>query len=86
VIVSLAARLPRRELAIGLVLALGLGNAITAVADGYWDARIARPACDVRARVAVWSEVTSGSSRRVHPLFHAWDWDDPDHEASGDLL
>ena len=42
VIVSLAARLPRRELAIGLVLALGLGNAITALADGYWEVMAAR--------------------------------------------
>ncbi len=42
VIVSLAARLPRRELAIGLVLALGLGNAITAVAHGYWEVMAAR--------------------------------------------
>ena len=42
VIVSLAARLPRRELAVGLVLALGLGNAITAVAQGYWEVMAAR--------------------------------------------
>jgi len=42
VIVSLAARLPRRELAIGLVLALGLGNAITALAHGYWEVMAAR--------------------------------------------
>ena len=42
VIVSLAARLPRRELAIGLVLALGLGNAFTAVAHGYWEVMAAR--------------------------------------------
>jgi DHA1 family inner membrane transport protein len=42
VIVSLAARLPRRELAIGLVLALGLGNAVTAVAQGYWEVMAAR--------------------------------------------
>jgi DHA1 family inner membrane transport protein len=42
VIVSLAARLPRRELAIGLVLALGVGNAITAVAHGYWAVMAAR--------------------------------------------
>jgi DHA1 family inner membrane transport protein len=42
VIVSLAARLPRRELAIGLVLALGLGNAITAVSHGYWAVMAAR--------------------------------------------
>jgi DHA1 family inner membrane transport protein len=40
--VSLAARLPRRELAIGLVLALGLGNAITALAHGYWEVMAAR--------------------------------------------
>jgi MFS transporter, DHA1 family, inner membrane transport protein len=45
VIVSLAARLPRRELAIGLVLALGLGNAITAVAQGYWEVMAARFLC-----------------------------------------
>ena len=42
VIVSLAARLPRRELAVGLVLALGLGNAVTAVAQGYWEVMAAR--------------------------------------------
>ncbi len=42
VIVSLAARLPRRELAIGLVLALGVGNAITALAHGYWEVMAAR--------------------------------------------
>ena len=42
VIVSLAARLPRRELAIGLILALGLGNAITALAHGYWGVMAAR--------------------------------------------
>jgi DHA1 family inner membrane transport protein len=42
VIVSLAARLPRRELAIALVLALGVGNAITAVAHGYWEVMAAR--------------------------------------------
>ena len=42
VIVSLAARLPHRELAIGLVLALGLGNAITALAHGYWEVMAAR--------------------------------------------
>lgn len=41
-IVSLAARLPRRELAVGLVLALGLGSALTAVADGYTQVMIAR--------------------------------------------
>jgi len=42
VIVSLGARLPKRELAIGLVLALGVGNAITAVASGYWPVMAAR--------------------------------------------
>ena len=42
VIVSLAARLPRRELAVGLVLALGLGNAVTALAHGYWPVMAAR--------------------------------------------
>jgi len=42
VIVSLGAHLPKRELAIGLVLALGLGNAITAMASGYWPVMIAR--------------------------------------------
>jgi DHA1 family inner membrane transport protein len=42
VIVSLGARLPRRELAIGLVLALGLGNAATALAHGYWPVMAAR--------------------------------------------
>ncbi|WP_254185172.1 MFS transporter [Nocardioides panacis] len=42
VIVSLAARLPRRALAIGLVLALGVGNAITASAHGYWPVMAAR--------------------------------------------
>ncbi len=42
VIVSLAARLPRRELAIGLVLAVGLGNAATALAHGYWPMMAAR--------------------------------------------
>lgn len=35
VIVALGARLPRRELAVGLVVALGLGNAVTALASGY---------------------------------------------------
>lgn len=34
-IVSLGARLPRREMAAGLVLALGVGNAVTALASGY---------------------------------------------------
>ena len=42
VIVSLAARLPKRGLAIGLVLALGIGNAITATAHGYWPVMAAR--------------------------------------------
>ena len=42
VIVSLAARLPKRGLAIGLVLALGVGNAITATASGYWPVMAAR--------------------------------------------
>jgi DHA1 family inner membrane transport protein len=35
VIVALGARLPRRELAVGLILALGVGNAVTALASGY---------------------------------------------------
>jgi len=42
VIVALGARLPRRGLAIGLVLALGLGNAVTAVAHGYEQVMVAR--------------------------------------------
>lgn len=42
VIVSLGARLPKRELAIGLILALGVGNAITAVASGYLPVMVAR--------------------------------------------
>jgi DHA1 family inner membrane transport protein len=42
VIVSLGARLPRRELAVGLVLALGAGNAVTALAHGYWPVMAAR--------------------------------------------
>jgi MFS transporter, DHA1 family, inner membrane transport protein len=42
VIVSLGARLPRRELAVGLVLAIGVGNAATALAHGYWPVMIAR--------------------------------------------
>lgn len=42
VIVSLGAHLPKRELAIGLIVALGLGNAITAMASGYWQVMIAR--------------------------------------------
>ncbi len=42
IIVSLGARLPKKELAIGLILALGVGNAITAVASGYVPVMIAR--------------------------------------------
>ncbi len=42
IIVSLGARLPKKELAIGLILALGIGNAITAVASGYVPVMIAR--------------------------------------------
>lgn len=42
IIVSLGARLPKRELAIGLILALGVGNAITAVASGYVPVMLAR--------------------------------------------
>lgn len=42
VIVSLAAHLPRRGLAIALVLALGIGNACTAVAQGYLGVMAAR--------------------------------------------
>lgn len=42
VIVSLGARLPKKELAIGLILALGIGNAITAVASGYVPVMVAR--------------------------------------------
>ena len=42
VIVSIGAHLPKRELAIGLVLAIGLGNAVTALASGYWPVIIAR--------------------------------------------
>lgn len=42
VIVSLGARAPRRALAIGLVLALGLGSAATALADGYAQIMAAR--------------------------------------------
>jgi DHA1 family inner membrane transport protein len=42
VIVSLGARLPRRGLAIALVLALGIGNAVTALAHGYAAMMIAR--------------------------------------------
>jgi DHA1 family inner membrane transport protein len=42
VIVALGARLPKKELAIGLILALGAGNAITAVASGYLPVMLAR--------------------------------------------
>ncbi len=42
VIVSVAARLPKRALAIGLVLSLGVGNAVTATAHGYWPVMAAR--------------------------------------------
>ncbi|MCW2829752.1 MAG: transporter [Aeromicrobium sp.] len=42
VIVALGARLPKRELAIGLILALGVGNAITAMASGYLPVLLAR--------------------------------------------
>lgn len=42
IIVSLGARLPKRELAIGLILALGVGNAITAMASGYLPVMVAR--------------------------------------------
>lgn len=42
VIVSLGARLPRRGLAVALVLALGLGSAATALADGYAQVMLAR--------------------------------------------
>ncbi|MGO4258462.1 MFS transporter [Marmoricola sp. RAF53] len=42
VIVALGARLPRRGLAVGLVLALGLGNAVTALAQGYDQLMVAR--------------------------------------------
>jgi DHA1 family inner membrane transport protein len=42
VIVSLGARLPRRGLAVALVLALGIGNAITALAHGYDQVMVAR--------------------------------------------
>ncbi len=42
VIVSLGARLPRRGLAIALVLALGIGNAATALAHGYTQVMVAR--------------------------------------------
>ncbi|HET6167009.1 MAG TPA: MFS transporter [Marmoricola sp.] len=42
VIVSLAARLPRRELAVALVLAVAVGNVATAIAPGYWSLMAAR--------------------------------------------
>ena len=42
IIVSLGAKLPKRELAIGLILALGVGNAITAMASGYGPVMAAR--------------------------------------------
>ncbi len=42
VIVSLGARLPKKELAIGLILALGVGNALTAVSSGYLPVMAAR--------------------------------------------
>ena len=42
VIVALGARLPRRGLAVALVLALGLGSALTALADGYTHVMLAR--------------------------------------------
>lgn len=41
-IVSLGARLPRRGLAVGLVLALAVGNVATALADGYGQLMVAR--------------------------------------------
>lgn len=41
-IVALGARLPRRELAVGLVLALGLGSLATALASGYLPVMAAR--------------------------------------------
>ena len=42
VIVSLATRLPKRALVVGLVLALGVGNVATATASGYWQVMGAR--------------------------------------------
>ncbi len=42
VIVSLAARLPRRGLVIALIVALGLGNALTALANDYTTMLLAR--------------------------------------------
>lgn len=41
-LVSLGARLPRRGLAVALVLALGIGNAMTAVASTYGPVMLAR--------------------------------------------
>ncbi|WP_245527702.1 MFS transporter [Aeromicrobium marinum] len=41
-LVAAGARLPRRELAVGLILALGLGNAVTALASGYLPVMAAR--------------------------------------------
>ncbi|MDT9592767.1 MFS transporter [Nocardioides zeae] len=41
-IVSLGARLPRRELAVGLVLAMGVGSLATALASGYLPVMAAR--------------------------------------------
>ncbi|MDQ1104464.1 MFS transporter [Nocardioides zeae] len=41
-IVSLGARLPRRELAVGLMLAVALGSAATALASGYLPVMLAR--------------------------------------------
>jgi DHA1 family inner membrane transport protein len=42
VIVSLAARLPRRGLAVALVLAIGIGNLLTALAGSYGSVMLAR--------------------------------------------
>lgn len=42
VIVALGARLPRRGLAVALVLALGIGNGATALAHGYGQVMLAR--------------------------------------------
>ncbi len=41
-IVSLAARLPRKELVLGLALAIGLFNGLTAVVDGYLPVMVVR--------------------------------------------
>lgn len=41
-IVSFGARLPQRSLAIGLMLAIGIGNGITALAQGYLPVLLAR--------------------------------------------